>query len=212
MNRDMAARVQVQINQAQIKISRLSFQVYVEIHVLSAPTRIYYSYKWYGSVLLYDHLFARAHQHSETHSKRVAYRHESEQQQNTIHHSRTSTINIILNCPLIKYNVIIPSHPFSSSQVSLYEPPLNQLCQDYLPLTFNTPLYQSQVPFSGFHLLNHARITYTNTIKCPASYPAFYNNCSIVARKSPCNLDMKLTTNSFFVSPCELNNCNGCNG
>ena len=143
--------------------------------MLSASTHVYYSYKMYGRVLPYDRLFVRAHQDSETHSKRVAYRHESEQQQNTIHHSRTSIINIILNCPLIKYNVIIPSHPFSSSQVSLYGPPLNQLCQDDLPLTFNTPLYQSQVPFSGFHLLNHARMTYTNTIKCPASYPTFYN-------------------------------------
>ena len=98
---------------------------------------------------------------------------------NTIHHSRTSTIKIIIHSHLIKYNVsipsIIPSHPFSSSQVSLYGPPLNQLCQDDLPLTSNTPLYQSQVPFSGFHLLNHARMTYTNTIKCLASYPAFYN-------------------------------------
>ena len=77
---------------------------------------------------------------------------------------------------LIKYNVI--HHSFSScssSQVSLYGPPLNQLCQDDLPRTSNTPLYQSQVPFSGFLLLNHARMTYTSTIKCPISYPAFYN-------------------------------------
>ena len=139
--------------------------------MLSAPTRVYYSYKLYGSVLPYDRSFAHAPQDSETHSKRVAYRHESEQQQNTIHHSRTSTIN----CPLIKYNVIIPSHPFSSSQVSLYGPPLNQLCQDDLPRMSNTPLYQSQVPFSGFLLLNHARMTYTSTIKCPISYPTFYN-------------------------------------
>ena len=102
----------------------------------------------------------------------MAYKHKSKQQRNTIHHSLTSTINIIINCPLIKYNVIIPSHPFSSSQVSLYGPPLNQLCQDDLPRTSNTPLYQSQVPFSGFLLLNHARMTYTNTIKCPVSYPA----------------------------------------
>ena len=87
----------------------------VEIHVLSAPMCVYYSYKLYGSVLPYDRSFARAHQDLETYSKRVAYRHELEQQQNTIHHSRTNTINIIINCPLIKYNVIIPSHPFSSS-------------------------------------------------------------------------------------------------
>ena len=94
---------------------------------------------------------------------------------NTIHHSRASTIKIIIHSHLIKYNGIILSHPFSSSQVSLYGPPLNQVCKDDLPLTFNIPLYQSQVPFSGFHLLNHVRMTYTNTIKCPASYPAFYN-------------------------------------
>ena len=35
---------------------------------------------------------------------------------------------------------------------------------------------------------------------------------SIATRKSPCNLDVKLTTNSFFVSPGEVNNCSGCNG
>ena len=71
---------------------------------------------------------------------------------------------------------IIPSHSVSSSQVSLYGPPLNQLCQDDLPLTSNIPLYQSQVPFSGVHLLNHARMTYTSTMKCPARYPAKCKN------------------------------------
>ena len=72
---------------------------------------------------------------------------------------------------LIKYNVIHHSFSsYSSSQVSLYGPPLNQLCQDDLPRTSNTPLYQSQVPFSGFLLLNHARTTYTSTIKCRVSY------------------------------------------
>ena len=69
---------------------------------------------------------------------------------------------------------IVPSHSVSSSQVSLYGPPLNQLCQDDLPRTSNIPLYQSQVPFSGVHLLNHARMTYTSTMKCPARYPALY--------------------------------------
>ena len=67
----------------------------------------------------------------------------------------------IVHSHLIKYNVLILSHTFSSSQVSLYGPSLNQLCQDDLPLTSNTPLYQSQVPFSGVHLLNHARMTYS---------------------------------------------------
>ena len=147
----------------------------VENCVLSAPTCVYCSYKWYGSVLPYDRLFARAHQDSEAHRKRVAYRHNQNNSKNTICHSRTSTINVIVNCHLIKYNVFIPFRPFSSSQVSLYGPPLNQLCQDDLPHTSNTPHYHSQVSFSGVHLLNHARMTYTSTIKCPASYPIFYN-------------------------------------
>ena len=147
----------------------------VENRVLSTPTHVYCSYKLYGSVLLYDCPFTRAHQDSEAHKKSVAYRHNQNNSKNTICHSRTSTINVIVNCPLIKYNVFIPFRPFSSSQVSLYGPPLNQQCQDDLPLTSNIPHYQSQVSFSGVHLLNHARITYTSTIKCPASYPVFYN-------------------------------------
>ena len=143
----------------------------VEIHVLSTPTRVYYSYKLYGSVLPYDRSFVHAHQGSETHSKRVAYRHESEQQQNTIHHSWTSTINRIINCPLIKYNVIIPSHPFSSSQVSLYGPPLNQLCQDDLTLT-SLPI---PGPLLGLPLTQPCQDDLYQYNKCPTSYPVFYN-------------------------------------
>ena len=102
-------------------------------------------------------------------------------------HTRTSTIKIIIHSHLIKYNVIISSHPFSSSQVFLYGPPLNQFwSMDNLPRhTSNTPLYQSQGPLlEGFHLLNHARMTYTSTIKCPASYPAINGRISREPRYS----------------------------
>ena len=152
----------------------------VEFRVLSTSTRMYCSYKRYGSVLPYDCSLARAHQDSEAHRKRVAYRYESEQQQE-YNAPVTYKYNqeIIIRSYLIKYNVIISSPPFSSSQVSLYGSPLNQLCQDDLPHTSNTPLYQYQVPFSGFHLLNHARMTCTSTIKCLASYSAFYNTASV---------------------------------
>ena len=147
----------------------------VEIRVLSVPMHVYCSYKLYGSVLPYDRLL-RVH----TRTRRLTGNEwltdtNQDNSKNTIHHSRTNAIKIIIHSHLIEYNVIIPSHPSSSSQVSLYGPPLNQLCQDNLPLTSNTPLYQSQVPFSGFHLLNYARMTYTSTIKCLASYPAFCN-------------------------------------
>ena len=75
---------------------------HVENRVLSTPMRVYCSYKLYGSVLPYDRSFARAHQDSEAHRKRVAYRHNQNNSKNTIYHSRTSTINVIVNCPLIK--------------------------------------------------------------------------------------------------------------
>ena len=101
------------------KISRQilsnSNRPYVENCVLFAPTRVFCSYKLYGSVLPYDRSFVRAHQDSEAHRKRVAYRHNQNNSMNTIRHSRTNTINIIVNCHLIKYNVFIPFRPFSSS-------------------------------------------------------------------------------------------------
>ena len=144
--------------------------------MLSALTRVYYSYISYMEAFF--HMIVSLGVHTRTWRLTVnEWLTDTNQNNstNTIHHSRTSTIKIIIHSHLIKYNVLIPSHPFSSSQASLYGPPLNQLCQDDLPLTSNTPLYQSQVPFSGFYLLNHARMTYTSTIKYSASYPAFYN-------------------------------------
>ena len=103
--------------------------------------------------------------------KRVAYR-----QIRTIARIQFTThvqVQSIIIHNQIQY--IFPSHSVSSSQVSLNGSPLNQLCEDDLPLTSNTHLYQSQVPFSGIHLLNHARMTYGSTMKCPARYPALYN-------------------------------------
>ena len=92
----------------------------------------------------------------------------------------------IVHSHLIKYNVLILSHPFSSSKVSLYGPPLNQLCQDDLPLTSNTPLYQSQVPFSGVHLLNHARMTYSVQLNVLyATHLSTDTNINIVYFNSP---------------------------
>ena len=139
--------------------------------MLFAPTRVYGSYNLYGSGL---RIIARLCVHTRT--RRLTGKPGALQ----IRVRTTIASNSPLTCKynqvsLIKYNVIILSHPFSASHVSLYKPPLNQLCQDDLPFMFNTPLYQSQVPFTGFHLLNHTGMTYTSTIKCPASYPAFYN-------------------------------------
>ena len=137
--------------------------------MLFAPTRVYGSYNLYGSGLPYYRSFVRAHQDAETHRKTCRLTDTSQNNNKDTILSLTCKYDLV---SLIKYNVI--HHSFSScssSQVSLYGPPLNQLCQDDLPRTSNTPLYQSQVPFSGFLLLNHARMTYTNTIKCPVSYP-----------------------------------------
>ena len=87
------------------------------------------------------------------HRKRVAYRHESEQQQE-YNSPLTYKYNpkIIIRSHLIKYNVIISSHTVSSSQVSLYRPPLNQLCHDDLPLTSNTPSLPIPGPLLGLPL------------------------------------------------------------
>ena len=94
--------------------------------------------------------------------KRVAYR-RSEQQQE-------------YNSPLTyKYNAIIIhnqiqcTHSVSSSQVSLYGPPLNQLCRDDLPRTSNIPLYQSPGPLLGRPLTQPCQDDLSSTMKCPAS-------------------------------------------
>ena len=73
----------------------------------------------------------------------------------------------IVHSHLIKYNVFILSHPFSSSQVSLYGPPLNQQCRDDLPRTSNLPLYQSLGPLLGHPLTQPCQDDLHSTIKCP---------------------------------------------
>ena len=183
--------------------------VCVEIRMLSAPTCVYCSYQLYGSVLPYSRSFARAHQDSETHRKRVAYRHESGQQQE-YNSPLTYKYNpdIIIRSHLIKYNVIISSPSFSSSQVSLYGPPLNQLCQDNLPLTSNIPRYHSQVPLSGVHLLNHARMTYTSTKNVlhatqPSTISHLKTCIALNVPKVLCNLFWGVC-NIIFRFPCHL--------
>ena len=109
--------------------------------------------------------FARAHQDSETHKKMSGL-------QTIRTTARIQFTTHVQVQSIIIHNQIQCTHSVSSSQVSLYGPPLNQLCQDDLPRTSNIPLYQSQVPFSGFHLLNHAKMTYTSTMKCPAQLPS----------------------------------------
>ena len=119
----------------------------VEFCVLFAPTRVYGSYNLYGSGLPYYRSFVRAHQDAETHRKTCRLTDTSQNNNKDTILSLTCKYDLV---SLIKYNVI--HHSFSScssSQVSLYRPPLNQLCQDDLPRTSNTPLYQSQVPFSA---------------------------------------------------------------
>ena len=86
----------------------------------------------------------------------------------------------IVHSHLIKYNFLILSHPFSSSQVSLYGPPLNQQCQDDLPRTSNLPLYQSLGPLLGHPLTQPCQDDLYNTMKCPALYPALYTTAIIV--------------------------------
>ena len=102
----------------------------VENRVLSAPMRVYYSYKLIGSLLPYNLSFVSAPQVSETHRKTSGLQTNQDNSKNTIHHSRKSIINLI-------HNQIQCPHSISSSQVSLYGPPLNQLCQDDLPLMSN---------------------------------------------------------------------------
>ena len=82
----------------------------------------------------------------------------------------------IVHSHLIKYNVLILSRPFSSSQVSLYGPPLNQQCRDDLPRMSNLPLYQSLGPLLGHPLTQPCQDDLYNTMKCPALYPAPYTD------------------------------------
>ena len=100
--------------------------------------------------------------------KRVVYR-RSEQQQE-------------YNSPLTyKYNAIIIHNQIqctrsvSSSQVSLYGPPLNQLCQDDLPRMSNIPLLPIPGPLLGRSLTQPCQDDLYSTMKCPARYPALYN-------------------------------------
>ena len=142
--------------------------IIVENCVLSASTHVYCSYKLIGSILPLNLAFTRAHQDLETHRKTSGL-------QTIRTTTRIQFATHVQVQSIIIHNQIQCTHSISSSQVSLYGPPLNQPCQDDLPRTSNIPLYQSQVPFSGVHLLNHARMTYTSTMKCPVRCPALYN-------------------------------------
>ena len=145
-------------------------EITVENCMLSAPTHGYCSYKSIRKrPYCMNRAFAHAHQDSETHKKTSGL-----QTIRTI--ARIQFATHVQVQSVIIHNQIQCTHSVSSSQVSLYGPPLNQLCQDDLPRTSNIPLYQSQVPFSGVHLLNHARMTYTSTMKCPARYLALYSS------------------------------------
>ena len=135
--------------------------------MLSSPTRGYGSCKLYKSVLPLYLAFARAHQDSETHTGTSGLQTIRTTARIEFTTQRTSTIQSL---SIIKYNVSFHSHSVSSSQVSLYGPPLNQQCQDDLPRTSNLPLYQSLGPLLGHPLTQPCQDDLYSTMKCSVRF------------------------------------------
>ena len=137
--------------------------------MLFAPTRVYGSYNLYGSGLPYSRSFVRTHQDVETHRKTCRLTDTSQNTNKDTILSLTCKYDLV---SLIKYNVI--HHSFSScssSQVSLYGPPLNQPCQDNLPPISPSPLYQSHPTglfgyFPFHHPVPHLTIRGPIPIRC----------------------------------------------